>query len=145
MNNFVIGIGGISSSGKSSIADKLQQRLNAKVLRIDEYLTEPNLIFDTNIDKVIENYEDISCYNLQQFYEDLVEAKKSYKVTIAEGFLLYDREDITKLIDLKVLINIDKQHCNNRLKTRINRQSDDYYFDNYVWKLFTEKKYNFCK
>jgi uridine kinase len=140
-NNLIIGIGGISSSGKSTLADRLAQTLKAdRILRIDEYGTGPIMVYDKTADMVIENHEDISTYNLSLFYSDLAEAKKTYRLTIAEGFLLYDRQDITDLIDIKITLNVDKAVCKERIKGRPHRNAEDYYFDNYVWKLYMEKK-----
>jgi uridine kinase len=141
--NLVIGICGVSSSGKSTITEKLTTVLKAdKVLKVDDYLIGPIKVFDSNINTYVSNFEDKNCYNLNKFYADLLEAKKdpNNKIILLEGFLLYSREDIASLIDIKFLLDIDKEICYERLKPRNDRNSDRYYFDEYVWKKFKELK-----
>lgn len=141
----VIGIGGISRAGKSTLRNFLINQLNpVGIFHIDDYLISPIKVFDTNINDYIENWEDPIAHNLDKFYEDLKFSKQTaaengtsnqIQYIITEGFLLYNRKDISDLIDLKLCFVIEKELCRNRRKST-KFYGSDYYFDEYIWKLY---------
>ena len=147
---FVIGIGGVSRAGKSSVARYLKKELKIDVdnyFQIDRYLTQPIRKYDSLIEEFIEDWEDPVIYDLSQFYKDLKNrieflnqnSKNEIKIIIAEGFLLYNSQDISDLIDIKILLDIDKEVARSRRKSTKSYPSD-YYFDEYIWKGWINNK-----
>ena len=61
------------------------------------------------------------------------------KFILAEGFLLYNRKDITDLIDVKISFVIEKELCRYRRKNT-KFYGSDYYFDEYIWKCYHSNK-----
>lgn len=149
-NCLVIGIGGISRAGKSTLTKALIEELKPiAVFKIDDYLINPIKKFDETIQNYIIDWEDPVVYDLEKFYLELMQKKeeinstchedKKTKYIIAEGFLLYHRKDITDLLDFKIKLSIDKEICRSRRKNTKHYVSD-HYFDEYIWKSFNENK-----
>jgi uridine kinase len=137
----VVGICGVSSSGKSTITKKLKnENIFDMVLNVDDYLLKPLLVYDEKLETYIELYDDLKVYDLDKFYTDLNSAKLEYQSILVEGFLLYARQDISDLIDIKIFLKVEKEICKERIRKRNDRNSDDYYFDEYVWKGFYKMK-----
>jgi nicotinamide/nicotinate riboside kinase len=147
----VIGIGGISRTGKSTLTNNLKKKLNIiNTFHIDNYIISPIKKYDENIKDYIEDWEDPICYNLNKFYEDLKEYKinsinnfindnNELNYIIAEGFLLYNKKEITELIDIKINYIIDKEIARYRRKST-KYYGSDYYFNEYIWKCYFENK-----
>lgn len=140
----IIGIGGISRSGKTTLRNYLEQKLKpVGIFHIDDYGYGPIRKYDENIEDFIDDWEAPEAHNLDKFYLDLKNLKneieqnstQEIKYIIAEGFLLYNRKDITDLIDLKFNFYIDKELARERRKSTKFYHSD-YYFNEYIWKLF---------
>ncbi len=148
----VIGIGGISRSGKSTLRKTLKNKLNpTAIFHIDEYIISPIKKWDNKIQSEIMDWEDPKCLDLDKFYRDFKNSKEKIlnnsksdytgetEYIIAEGFLLYFRKDITDLIDIKFSFNIDKELCRERRRNTKDFPSD-HYFDEYIWKGYHQNK-----
>jgi uridine kinase len=139
----VIGIGGISRSGKTSMTNKLKEVLNPiDIFGIDDYGIGPIRKFDENINDYIDDWESPEVVNLDKYYLDLKNLKENtlvkdneIKYILVEGYLLYNREDITNLIDLKFNYFIDKEIARERRKNT-KFYNSDYYFDEYIWNQY---------
>ncbi len=69
----VIGIGGISRAGKSTITRSIISLLKIKEedkFAIDKYLISPINKYDTEVNETIEDWEDPACYDLDRLYKD---------------------------------------------------------------------------
>jgi uridine kinase len=137
----VIGIGGISRAGKTSVTKFIAKSFNIqKVIQIDKYLIGPIKKFDENLQDYIEDWEDPICYDLDKFYQDLKFEIENYEgVIIAEGFLLFSKKEYVDLIDIKIWLDVNKEVARDRRK-RTKHYGSDYYFDDYIWKGFIERK-----
>lgn len=137
----VIGIGGISRAGKTSVTKFISKSFNIhKVVQIDMYLIGPIKKFDESLNDYIEDWEDPLSYDLDKFYNDLKFEKENYDgIIIAEGFLLYSKKEFVDLIDIKIWLDVDKETARER---RINTKhyGSDFYFNEYIWKGFIERK-----
>ena len=144
----VIGITGISRSGKSTLAKKLAEFYNTKnVLYMDDFLVHKGILKTDNKWKngtsPIADWEDPNCYDIDKFIYKLEELKSNRNYTtnlnnniiIVEGFLLFSRKDVFDLVDYKIYIDIDKEVARERRKSTKFYHSD-YYFDEYIWKGF---------
>ena len=142
----IIGIAGISRSGKSTLRRSLIEKLKINeesVFKIDSYLiSKPELTLDKDNNKMIENWELPESYNLEKLYEDLVnrinqvkEANKN-EIILVEGFLLFTIKKIVDLLDLTFYIKVDKVIALERRRLTKCDDDLDYYFENYIWKYF---------
>lgn len=143
----VIGIGGISRAGKSTLRNFLVERINPiGMFHVDDYLISPIKKWDEKIQDYIEDWEDPIGHDLDRMQKEMKALKESainnlesesqeVKFIIAEGFLIYNRKDIADLIDVKISFVIDKELCRERRKNT-KFYGSDYYFDEYIWKYY---------
>ena len=138
----VIGFGGVSRAGKSSLVRKIKELLSInESLHIDNYLKSPIQKYDENLKDNINDYEDPIAYDLDKFHKDLINiiSNTKNKFILVEGFLLFSRKDISDLIDIKIILDVDKEIARERRKNTKDYPSD-YYFDEYIWKGWNENK-----
>jgi len=142
----IIGIAGISRSGKTTLSKQLAEYYKIeKILHMDDFLIHKGIIKeDKNWPEPIKDWEDSACYDLDKFKQTIEDIKKSKninnKIIVVEGFLLYLRKDISDLVDCKIYLEVDKEIARERRKSSKYYHSD-YYFDDYIWKVFHESLY----
>jgi nicotinamide/nicotinate riboside kinase len=109
----IIGISGVSRSGKTTLADLIQKKFIEKgetaiVLHQDDYVMPENQI------PKIRHRIDWECpqsIDFQRFKFEILEAKKHYNHVITEGLLNFWDEDINLLFDKKIFVEISKKTC----------------------------------
>ncbi len=142
----VIGVTGISRSGKSTVTKKLGEYFKTEnIISMDSYLIHHGIMKDDpNWKSPIPDWEDPRCYEFDKFKSQVEELKNSKemknKIIIIEGFLLFMRKDIADLADFKIYIEIEKEVARERRKNTKHYHSD-YYFDEYIWKIFHSSLY----
>ena len=147
----IVGIGGISRSGKSSVSRALVKAIpNSIYVRQDSYLTHPKSVMDPKYGQIL-NWEDVNSYDLPKLVKNIVELRSHWisKTTvlttiIVEGFLIFANEDLAMLFNKSVLIDIPMDVAfQRRMATK--KMSDNikfaqYYSEHYIWDSF--KKFN---
>ena len=143
----VIGIGGISRSGKSTLIKKLVDHYKLKsFVCFDDYLIGPVTKMDKIVNSYIEDWEDPKGWDIEKYKETLLKLKEKdndtndLNIILVEGFLIYYRKDISSLIDIKIMLDIDKEVARERRK-KSKHYGSDYYFDEYIWNGFILTKY----
>lgn len=122
---YVVGIGGCSASGKSTLGNRLAEELSdlkVKVFHIDKYFREPSErpqvtgILDGRIYRD-DNHPDTM--DLDRLHVDVAASRdEDYDVVLIEGmFILWDQA-MAPLLDLKVFVDCDPDE---RLRRRISR------------------------
>ncbi len=104
---FIIGITGVSGSGKTTIGMNLKKILkNTKIVCVDDYWKERKRI-PKSFEKWRE-WEWPSSINFGKLHKNLIQlrGKKKYKFIIVEGNLLFYYKKIRDIIDLKVYLKI---------------------------------------
>lgn len=127
----VIAIGGVSRSGKSTLADWLVIQLkNATVLHQDEYTLPKDQLPKIN---GIPDWEVPESIDWDTWHKAITQAKKYYDYVIIEGILVFANTNINALIDQPIFLNIDKE---NFLKRRLKEKrwgKEPEWFIEYVW------------
>ena len=127
----VIAIGGISRSGKSTLADWLGTQLkNATVLHQDEYALPKDELPEIN---GIPDWEVPESIAWDTWHKAITQAKNHYDYVIIEGILVFANTNINALIDQSIFLNIDKE---NFLKRRLKEKrwgKEPEWFIEYVW------------
>ena len=143
-NVFVVGIAGGSASGKTTIADQIQQYFGdqIEVIRHDSYyLPHNNMTYE---ERTHLNYDHPSSFDTGRLYDDVVALKAGkiierpvYDYTIhnrslqtitvqpkplllLEGILVLENEALRSLMDLKVFVDTD---ADERIMRRISRDT----------------------
>ncbi|XP_059174084.1 nicotinamide riboside kinase 1-like [Physella acuta] len=144
----IFGLGGITNSGKSTIAAMLCKNLPfVEVMCQDNYFLDPD---DAQIERDedgVRNWEKLSALNMNKMTSDVETwiAKHSSKVSdqisvlVIEGFLIFNHSKLSSLMDYKYFIQINQETCKERRIKRVYVPPDPPgYFENYVWPMYLE-------
>lgn len=127
----VIAIGGVSRSGKSTVADWLGTQLkNAIVLHQDAYALPKNQLLKI---KGRPNWELPESIDRNTWHNAISQAKSKYDYVIIEGILVFANTKINKLIDRSFYLSIDKgDFLKRRLKEKRWGKEPEWFIE-YVW------------
>ncbi|CAG5118725.1 unnamed protein product [Candidula unifasciata] len=136
----VVGIGGATNSGKSSVSSKLCKLLpHAEWMRQDDYFLAPD---DPNVETLngYQNWDTLSALEMDRMVSDVEEwilrqqNNVEPAVLIVEGFLILNHRKLAALLEKQFFFTITKEVCEERRKHRTYNPPDTPgYFDNIVW------------
>ncbi|XP_014601471.1 PREDICTED: nicotinamide riboside kinase 1 [Polistes canadensis] len=144
----IIGISGVTCSGKTMLAKELHKKLSGSILiHQDNYYLLPN---DPRHIKIAAlnhiNWEILSSLDMDRMYSDIKQllnsipndlnnaGKKSKQILILEGFLLFGYKPISDLCQLKYFLTLNKDECFKRRCIRTYDPADvPGYFETVVW------------
>ena len=114
---FIVGISGISGSGKTLLTKELIKKIKVdKVIHIDNYWKEhksiPKLVSEWR------KWERPSNIKFSRLYKDIFRLKKKGYSVLVEGFYLYYRKEIRDLFDFKIYITLPNEFV---IKRRIKK------------------------
>ena len=122
----LIGITGLSCSGKSTLANKLQDKTsNSKIIHQDDYYNPVITIKD-------DNWDCPEAFDMEKMLHDIKIAIQTNHAVIVEGIMLVSNQDLVNLMDFVVFLNTDPQLCKER------RKNKSYIVQNQVWKEPTD-------
>ncbi|XP_044010673.1 nicotinamide riboside kinase 1 [Aphidius gifuensis] len=141
---FVVGISGVTGSGKTTLATSLNKTIdNSIVLNQDDYFFDKKDKRHTLISELNHvNYDIISSMDMEKMYNDIIKIikcnndddDKTTRVLILDGFLLFDCQKIADICNLKYFLILDKDECIKRREKRVYDPPDvPGYFDIAVW------------
>lgn len=150
--HMIIGIGGVSRSGKTSLsrALKAQLRPTTIIVHLDDYIKESRHwdFFTKNpifyLSKVHKKFdmEHPDTIDFDAFHRDIVRAAEEYDTVIAEGFLIVYDPRIKKLIDKYVHVEVSKSEF---IKRRIKDfRHSNLWYAKHVWKSFVKYGNNYA-
>lgn len=131
----VIGIGGISRSGKSLLAKQLSISISdsGKSVKI---LDQDDFVFPENEIPTIRDHVDWECpesIDFHKFRESIIEASSENDFVIAEGLMVFWEPEIFNLLDYKIYIELDRREFTSRKKTDLRwGKEPDWYID-HIW------------
>lgn len=132
----IIGIGGISRSGKSTLTERLSKHYKCPSISIDNFLfTAVSEQFTTTTI----HWESAMCCCFDDFYKEIFKlvTAGTAQMIILEGYLLYQRYDINNLYDLKIMLKMSKEGAYNRLlKMRPGLINSREWYDKIMWEEF---------
>lgn len=105
----IIGIGGVSNAGKTTLAKQLKENLpglNVSILCQDDFPTPVDEI-PTIRDHV--NWEIPVSIDMNRYRDKVLEDAQSFDVVIAEGLFAFCDEHIVKHYDKKIFLTISKE------------------------------------
>ncbi len=131
----IIGIGGVSRAGKSTLAQKLKDSFDGSVLIVaqDEFVRP-----ESDIPKVKErtDWEHPASIDFERIKAEVKAQKRNYDLIIVEGLLAFYDPELAAMLDLTVLIKISQETFMERRKKE-NRwgKEPDWYLD-HVWESY---------
>jgi uridine kinase len=129
----VIGIGGVSRAGKTTLAYKIREWFGKKtvfILHQDDY-TQPEEKLPKIKDHI--DWEHPDSLDFSKLKSLLQEYSNRYPLVIVEGLLVFHDQQLMSLLDKRIYIQISKEAFLNR-KTLDNRWGDepDWYIE-HIW------------
>lgn len=157
----VVGISGVTCSGKTTLADRIYSNLhNSMIMRQDNYFlptNDPRHIQIQELNHI--NWEILTSLDMTRMHADVLKIINSQsedntnsdepikvKILILEGFLIFNYKPISDLCDLKYFLTLTKQQCWNRRKVRTYEPPDvPGYFERIVWPEYVRHKSEILK
>ncbi|XP_048839276.1 nicotinamide riboside kinase 1-like isoform X2 [Brienomyrus brachyistius] len=163
MRQLIIGIGGITNGGKSTLATSLHARIpNSCLIAQDTFFKDNSLVpvdsrgfkqYDVidslNMDEMMREVQSwqkdpaafVDSYRLRSQRPKLLEAPADMYTLIIEGFLIYNYRPLNELIDMKYFLHIPYEICKERRCLRTYNPPDPCgYFDGHVWPMYLKNR-----
>uniref|UniRef100_I3LWJ1 Nicotinamide riboside kinase 1 n=1 Tax=Ictidomys tridecemlineatus TaxID=43179 RepID=I3LWJ1_ICTTR len=138
MKTFVIGIGGVTNGGKTTLAKNLQKHLpNCSVICQDDFFKLEAL----NMEEMMSA---ISCWMESPGHSvestDGTSAEE-IPILIIEGFLLFNYRPLDTVWNRSYFLTIPYEECKRRRSTRVYKPPDPPgYFDGHVWPMYLKHR-----
>lgn len=132
----VIGIGGVSNSGKSHLAENLASHFRDRSTII---IAQDNFAFPTSeIPHIIDHidWENPKSINFEKFKQTIVESIKSHDFVIVEGIFAYYDKKINELYDKKLFIEISKETFLDRKIKDTRWGIEPAWYMDHIWKSY---------
>lgn len=132
----IIGIGGVSRSGKSNLARQIKNHFaKRKVLIISQ---DEFVIDETNIPKVGDrtDWEHPDSIDLGKILETVEDNKNECDLIIIEGILAFYFDELNTMYDKRIILNISKETFLNRRKQETRWGEEPEWFLAHVWESF---------
>ncbi|MCP4459816.1 MAG: AAA family ATPase [Cytophagales bacterium] len=129
----LIGIGGVSRSGKSVLAEKIKSHFDRKkvlILSQDDFVNE-----EKNIPKVRDrtDWEHPDSIDIEGLLQTIDENKNSIDLLIVEGLLAFHFPKLDQRYDLRISVNISKKTFLSRRKKETRWGEEPTWFWEHVW------------
>jgi len=129
----IIGIGGVSRAGKTSLAQRIREWFNddkVKILHQDDFIVPKS---EMPMVKGQIDWERPESIDFNSFREEILKEQENYDYIIAEGLMVYGNPDVYQLFDKKIFIEISKETFLNR-KTLDNRWANEpEWYIEHIW------------
>ena len=132
----IIGIGGVSNSGKSKLAEMLKDNFKDKKVKI---LSQDDFVFPFYEIPIINdhvNWESPESISFIAYRDAILEAKENYDIVVAEGLMVFYNNSINKLFDKKIFMEISKNTFVKRKKKDFRWGEEPDWYIQHIWKSF---------
>ena len=137
----IIGIGGVSRSGKSTLAEIICSVFSEKKVEI---ISQDNFAFNEDMIPRIKNEIDWECpdsIDFNRFREGIRNAEKEHDIVIAEGLLVFYEQETNVLFDKKIFIQLPENVFRERkISDKRWGSFPDWYID-HIWNSFLKYGY----
>lgn len=160
MRKVIVGIGGMTNGGKTTLSKSLQELLpNSCVISQDNFFKD-----DSEVPAVIrgfKEYDTLDALHMDRMMGDIGSWQKdpvgfmtshgcavkptasepSVFVLIVEGFLIFNHRPLNALFDKKYFLQIPYETCKERRSSRVYVPPDPPgYLDSYVWPMYLKNR-----
>ncbi len=134
----IVGIGGISRSGKSFLAEQLQHAFEARDYSV-KVLSQDDFVFpEEQIPKINGHvdWEIPESIDFEAFIEAIKAANHRCDLILLEGLMLFWNSDLLKLLDLCVFIELGKELFVQRKQLDLRWGKEPDWYIEYIWKSY---------
>ncbi|XP_015126156.1 nicotinamide riboside kinase 1 isoform X2 [Diachasma alloeum] len=151
-NWIVIGIGGATCSGKTTLAKKLHEKFkNSVLINQDTYFRPKDDPRHVHIPELNHhNWDILESLDMNKMHSDILGILSSgeddnnqgeTKLLIMDGFLLFNYKPIFDLCDMRYFLDLSREECEWRRNRRVYDPPDvPRYFDMVVWPEYVRYK-----
>ena len=129
----IIGIGGVSRAGKTSLAQRISDWLvdeNVKILHQDDYVVPNN---EMPLVKGQIDWEKPESLDFVTFRKEILKAQEKYDYIIAEGLMVYNQAEVFELFDKKIFIEISKETFLSRKTLDSRWENEPKWYIEHIW------------
>ncbi|XP_034548042.1 nicotinamide riboside kinase 1 isoform X2 [Notolabrus celidotus] len=162
MKTLVVGVGGMTNGGKSTLSVSLHQHIpNSCIIAQDSYFKDDSVVpVDSHGFK---QYDMLDALHMDTMMNDINSWKRDPKVflrqcglmseqtgpsddedifvLIVEGFLIFNHRPLNELFDKRYFMEIPYEVCKKRRSSRVYRPPDPPgYFDGHVWPMYLKNR-----
>jgi uridine kinase len=126
----IIGIGGMSRSGKTTLAKRIASNYTAgrvTILSLDDYAIPEK---DIPMVRDMIDWEHPESIDFDRFYLDVYDAGHEFNLVLAEGFLIYLHPPLRDIFDKKICVTITREEFERRRKQQY--KEPQWYLD-HIW------------
>lgn len=138
----IIGIGGISNAGKSTLARRIKDHYSSKSVSIicqDDYAM-PTEKIPTIKDHV--DWERPESINFSLYEKVVKEEIEKSEIVIIEGIFAFSKDSLLEIMDKKIFLTLDNSSFSMRKNNDLRwGQEPDWYVE-YIWKSHYKYCYN---
>ena len=132
----VIGIGGISRSGKTTLANQLGQLLNAPVLHQDQFNASPLPEINGHVD-----WETPAAVDYPRLITAIQEAGNQSDHVIVEGILIYASPKLNSLFDKRLVLTLTENEFKRRKSRDLRWGKEPDWYIHHIWTGFIRYGY----
>ncbi|KAG5840991.1 nicotinamide riboside kinase 1 [Anguilla rostrata] len=163
MKSLIIGIGGITNGGKSTLAKSLHEHIpNSYIVAQDTFFKDDSVVaVDSNgfkqydvldalhMDRMMSEVRAwqkdpasfLASRGLKPQFSRIPKAEDKVYVLIIEGFLIFNYRPLNELMDKRYFLVIPYELCKKRRCSRVYTPPDPPgYFDGHVWPMFLKNR-----
>ena len=132
----IIGIGGVSNSGKSALAKLIMDSFDsgkAVVICQDDFTLPIDKIRKTG-DHI--DWESPQSVDFKRYQETLKEASSRYEVVIAEGLMAFHSSELFDIYDKKIYVTISKSEFVKRKRNDLRWGKEPEWYIEHIWESF---------
>lgn len=129
----IIGIGGISNSGKSALAEKIKLYFSDKKVKI---LCQDNFAFPTPSIPTINthtNWEIPESIDFDRFVQNVLTESKQNDIVIDEGLFVFYDERLNRLYDKMIYLSISKETFIKRKQMDLRWGKEPDWYMEHIW------------
>ncbi|XP_060926992.1 nicotinamide riboside kinase 1 [Limanda limanda] len=159
MKTLVVGVGGMTNGGKSTLSKSLHQLLpNSCLIAQDSYFKEDSVVpvdnngfkqydrlsalhMDTMMSEVHSWQRDPESFLRKRDLNPAETTPTNVYVLIVEGFLIFNHRPLNDLFHKRYFLEIPHDVCKRRRSSRVYDPPDPPgYFDGYVWPMYLKNR-----
>ncbi|MBN2173018.1 MAG: hypothetical protein JW731_02720 [Bacteroidales bacterium] len=132
----IIGIGGVSNSGKSSLAKKIGDLFPDRSVVI---VCQDKFVFSEEQISKINNHTDWeapSSIDFKSFIDAIQIAAKEYQIVIAEGLLVFHDPQVLKLFQKKIFITLSEEAFYERKVNDLRWGREPEWYIKHIWNAY---------
>ena len=131
--SMIIGIGGISNSGKSALAERIKEHYHDRrviVLCQDDYAIPTPEIPKINGHT---DWEIPDSIDFDSFYRKICDAAVSHEIVIDEGLFVFYEQRLNRLYDKSIYLNISRETFFERKRKDLRWGKEPEWYMQHIW------------